>query len=225
MYQIVESKLFLSKLRKVDNVSLQDVLKAVERVLSNPTLNNYKRPYLTPYLQEHPTDKTLTIFFEIIEPNKVFFVWINDESCPHNTHKNFGEDPCIKEFNRQKSLRNIEVYSEDYHTGVFTITPRSNMPTFISFKKFDAKVYSSVLKDDDCFYILAITTLEDENEIFDHYKIFIEKVGHHFKSIGEKFEFRVISNDKDFENLLEQNIDKEKWIKSLSGSDITWSLK
>jgi hypothetical protein len=108
MHDIVYSKIFALKLRVLNAVSKQDVLKAVNRVAADPTPNQYKRAYLTPYLQDHPTDKTLTIFFKIETDNKVFLVWINDQNHPHDTHKNHGEDPCIKEFSRLKNSNLLE---------------------------------------------------------------------------------------------------------------------
>ena len=224
MFKRVDSKLFSQTIRDLEHVSFQDVYKAINRILVDPTLNQYKRPYLGHHLQEHPTDKTKTVFFEIVGGNIVFFVWINYENHPHNTHKNFGEDPCIKEFDRLKNAGTLEVYSQNYHEGVFTVTPRPNKPAFISFKKFDATVFSAIYYDGETYYTMAITTHESEDEIFDHYKIFLEKLREHFLNQKMPFEIRVNTGDKDFEILLEQNIDQTKWKKQSSAGDITWSI-
>jgi hypothetical protein len=71
---------------------------------------------------------------------------------------------------------------------------------------------------------MAITTHESEDEIFDHYKIFLEKLREHFLNQKMPFEIRVNTGDKDFEILLEQNIDQTKWKKQSSAGDITWSI-
>ena len=125
MWKPVYSKTFIEKLGDFPPTRRNDIQKAVERVLVNPDVDRYKRMYLSPYRQEHPSDKTLTIFFVVPKrPQKrVFFVWVNDDQHPHNTHKNHGEDPCVKEFKRLRDSQKLEEYSEDFHEGKFTESP------------------------------------------------------------------------------------------------------
>ena len=107
MYKKILSKAFADSLRGFPQARRDDVMKAVDRVLVDPSITSYRRSYLHPYRQEHPSDKTLTIFFAIpARPqNRVFFVWVNDDLHPHDTRKNHGEDPCVKEFVRLRDGR------------------------------------------------------------------------------------------------------------------------
>lgn len=219
------SKIFSEKLRVLTLAVRADIEKAIARVLTNPTLQQYQRPYLTPYCQEHPSDKTLTLFFEILGPlNKVFFVWINDERHPHDTHKNHGDDPCLKEFSRLRASGSLETYSQNFHEGVFTVKPRANKPNFMVFEKYGVSVFSPVYHDGAIFYIMAITTRAENDEIHDHYSVFIEKLHQHFSSTKQPFEIRVNSGDHDFQKLVEDNIDPSKWKLNGASGDISWSI-
>jgi len=195
--------------------------------LVNPDIDNYKRPYLLPYRQEHPSDKTLTIFFEL--PNKqknlVFFVWVNDEQYPHNTHKNHGEDPCMKEFKRLQDSNLLEHYSEEFHEGKFTIDPKQGAPKFLKFEKYRCSVHANILYDGTTHYALAIATPNNPHDLFDHYNLFIKKIREHFIAQKKPFEFRVFAGDTQFENLLQQNINSADWKREASQGDITFSAQ
>src|SRR5207245_1978535 len=110
MWKAVYSRSFAESLRKLSKAAREDVEKAIERVLQDPNLATYRRIYLSPYRQEHPSDKTLTLFFVLLPkpPARVFFVWINDSRHPHDTHKNHGDDPCVKEFVRLRNAGLLE---------------------------------------------------------------------------------------------------------------------
>jgi hypothetical protein len=225
MYKKVLSKIFANKIRGFSQTRRKDVLKAVERVLVNPELDAYRRPYLHPYRQEHPSDKTLTIFFVIPArpPSRVFFVWVNDDQHSHDTHKNHGDDPCVKEFIRLRDSGSLEQYSEDEHEGEFTVNPRTG-PSFVKFQKYNASVFSNVSHDGTTHYSMAITSMNAVDEIFDHYELFIRNVREYYLSQGQKFEFRIFQGDTSFQNLISNNADHSSWDVTQSGGMEIWSI-
>ena len=89
---------------------------AINRVMCDPTLNSYKRPYLIQHRQEHPANAQHTLFFEhIVTQNVVLFVWLNDYSCLHTTRSH--TDPCIEKFGNLKSAGKIDPFNDEYHLG------------------------------------------------------------------------------------------------------------
>ena len=227
MSRPVFSKTFSEKLRGFAPTRRDDILKAVNRVLTDPDHNNYRRRYLDPYRQEHPSDKTLTIFFAIPSrpPGRVFFVWVNDDRHPHDTRKNHGDDPCVKEFIRLRDGDFLAQYSEDEHDGKFTVTPRPVGPSFIKFEKYKASVFSNVSHDTVTHFTMAITTMNTPADIFDHYTIFIEKIREHYLSLNQLFEFRVPPVDTAFQNLIRSNANSSHWSHSRVGGMEIWSIK
>jgi hypothetical protein len=229
MSKAVFSKAFSEKLRSFDPGQQADLTKAVERVLLDPDLNQYKRPYLDPYRQEHPTDKTLTLFFVV--PSKpqgrVFFVWVNDDRHPHDTHKNHGDDPCVKEFIRLRASDSLEQYSEKEHEGDFSLSPLKpkTVPTFYKFTKYKSFVYSNVSFDSVTYFSMAITTMNQPHEIFDHYKLFIAQIREHFLNSKQPFEFRVMPGDLAFQQTLQDNANPAHWIQTQDGGMTIWAIK
>jgi len=229
MSKAVFSQPFSERLRAFNAARRDDVLKAVERVLVDPDHKNYRRSYLHPYRQEHPSDKTLTIFFAIPSkpPGRVFFAWVNDDSHPHDTRKNHGDDPCVKEFVRLRDAKPclLEQYSEDEHEGKFTFVPRATSPSYMKFEKYKAWVHSNVSYDTVTHYAMAITSMGNPSDIFDHHKIFIEKVREHFISIKQPFEFRVLPGDATFQAILQSNVNPAHWNQTTDGGMGIWSLR
>jgi hypothetical protein len=224
MHNYVKSQIFSEKLRLLSPVSLRDVQKAMARVLVDPTLTQYERPYLGNHRQEHPSDKTVTIFFELLPNKTVYFAWINDDSCPHNSFKNY-EDPCRKEFLRLKGIGEIPTYSQDFDEGEFEVTPRPNKPSFISFEKYGVSVFSAIYNDTKIFYTMAVTTHAQDHEIHDHYEIFFEKVREHFVGTKQAFEIRVNTGDNSFEDLVRSKISLNGWVEKNDSGNISWSIK
>jgi hypothetical protein len=227
MEKSVFSKIFAERLRGFTPTRQDDLMKAVGRVLSDPTHNNYARPKLKPYKQEHPSDKTLTIFFAI--PSKptgrVFFVWVNDDRHPHSTHKNFGEDPCVKEFIRLRDGNLLEDYSLDYHEGKFTVTPRLTSPSFAKFEKYGASVYANISYDGNTYFAMSVTSMNAANQIFDHYQLFIDELKKHFVSQKQQFEFRVPPGDTAFQIMLQNSCNPAEWNQTNAGGMDIWSIK
>gem|GEM_PF-3168815 len=226
MWKAVYSKTFSHKFRGFHATRQDAIKKAVERVLVNPDVDGYKRIYLSPYRQEHPSDKTLTIFFVLPKKpkNRVFFVWVNDDQHPHDTHKNYGEDPCVKEFKRLRDSQSLEDYSEEFHEGKFTVVPRPNAPKFLKLEKYGHSVHANILYDGTAHYAMAIATPGNPHDLFDHYALFIEKTREHFLSQKEAFEFRVFAGDTQFENLLQQNMNPAHWKRTVGQGEIIFSI-
>lgn len=227
MSKAVFSKTFSEKLRGFTAARRDDVMKAVGRVLVDPDHVDYRRPYLKPYRQEHPSDKTLTIFFVIPlkPPGRVFFVWVNDDRFPHNTRKNHGPDPCVDEFVRLDKAKLLEQYAEKFHEGTFSVAPRAAGPSFIKFEKYNASVFANIFHDGVTHFAMAITTMNNPADIFDHHKLFIEKIREHYQSIKQPFEFRVPPGDSVFQTLLQNNANPAVWSQTQDGGMEIWSIK
>ena len=224
MFIGVYSKTFSQKLRSdFNDAERADIVKAIKRVLVDPNLHDYKRPYLDRYRQEHPTNKQITIFFEIIDAHKVFFVWVNDDSCLHTT-RTPKEDPCIKEFNRLKDSKAHEVCNKKYHEGDFNIKPRDNFPHYMSFKKYDAALFSTVLNDGDSFYSMNINCMEDEIEIFDHYSLYLNSIYNHFAKNNLPFEFRIFNYENELIEKINSAASSAEWQMQISGDLIIWKI-
>lgn len=207
----VFSKVFSQKLLNCfKEDERKDICKAIERVMVNPEIDSYKRDYLTPYKQEHPTNKQITLFFKIISKDKIFFVWINDKTCLHTT-RTPKEDPCIKEFNRLRDNNELEIYDKNIHEGEFKIKPRDDFPHFMSFKKYDATLYSTVLNDGNAFYSMNINCMEDEVEIFDHYELYLKEIRQHFKKQKTHFEFRIFDFEVDLIQKITSVVKTSEW--------------
>ncbi len=227
MPKAVYSKAFSERFRGFVKARQEDVQKAVDRVLVDPDHKGYRRPYLDPYRQEHPSDKTLTIFFAVPSRpvGRVFFVWVNDDRHPHDTHKNFGDDPCVKEFIRLRDANLLAQYSEDEHEGKFTVTPRPIGPSFVKFEKYKASVFSNVSHDTVTHFTMAISTMSPPNDIFDHYKLFIEQVHKHYQTLKQPFEFRVPPGDTALLDLLKNNANPAHWKLSQDGGMDIFSIQ
>lgn len=224
MFIGVYSKTFSQKLRDdFKDAERADIVKAIKRVLVDPHLHDYKRPYLDHYRQEHPTNKQITIFFEIIDAHKVFFVWVNDDSCLHTT-RTPKEDPCIKEFNRLKDSKAHEVCNKKYHEGDFNIKPRNDFPHYMSFKKYDATLFSTVLNDGDTFYSMNINCMEDETEVFDHYFLYLNCIYNYFKTNNLSFEFRIFNYETELIAKINSAASSVEWQMQISGDLIIWKI-
>lgn len=225
MWKAVFSRTFSLKRRDFVQSRQDDISKAVERVLVDPFHTNYQRSYLKPYKQEHPTDKALTIFFAIPNKptNRVFFVWVNDDNHPHNTHGNQA-DPCIKEFLRLKNSNQLEDYDEDFHEGKLTLKPRPNSPIFLKFEKYGASVHSNILDDGSTRFAMGVASLSRLDDFFDHYKLFFEKIREHFIQHQMPFEFRAMDGDINFLDILDKNLDAAYWRKTIGGGMTVFTM-
>jgi len=157
----------------------------------------------------------------------VFFTWVNDPSCPHDTLQSFGSDPCVKEFLRLKGLNCLEVYSKDFHEGSFEVTPRPpTMPRFLSFSKYGTRVYCNVLNDGATFYSLSLETdAQDESEIFDHYEKFLAEIADYFKNSNEDFEFRLNTNSySDMIQIFQKVANPAKWTESVDQDETIFKM-
>ena len=117
----------------------------------------------------------------------------------------------MKEFVRLRDANLLAQYSKDEHEGKFTVTPRPLGPSFIKFEKYKASVFSNVAHDTVTHFTMAITSMNLQSDIFDHHKIFIEKVRDHYLAQNQPFEFRVPPGDTAFLKLLQDNANPAHW--------------
>lgn len=128
-FKVIYSRTFLEKVTSWPSQLQTMAFEAAEHAAINPTLNDYVRPAIVPYKQKHPTtDRQYTLYFEILpSANEIFVVWINDDSCLHDTRANFP-DPCQKEFEKLRSRNQLEKFDPKYHRIVFEVHPNSSKP-------------------------------------------------------------------------------------------------
>ncbi len=138
-FRIVYSRKFLEKVLSWRQDLKDMAFEAAEHAAQDPNLDIYKRPYLTPFRQKHPTtDHQYTLFFTPVSKDEIFFVWINDTSCLHETRANYP-DPCRKEFERLSSKGELETYVPNVHHVVFDVQPDASRPfrcrsTYLNYK-------------------------------------------------------------------------------------------
>jgi hypothetical protein len=189
----------------------------VELGLYSPQ-NQFKRDYLTPYRQEHPTNKQLTIFFTHDAKNdKVYFIWINDKSCFHDTRKNHGEDPCIVEFKKLQNLGPLEDYDIEIHEGKLEFSPRATDPHFMRFSALQISSHGNILSDDETYYCMSVVTEDEKAEevhplFVEHFKLFLSKLSAHFKAQEQNFEFRIPHFEDETIKRLTEAHDRSQWI-------------
>ena len=127
-FQIIYSRQFLVKVLGWPQALKAMAFQAAEHTAQNPDLDDYKRQYLTPYRQKHPTSNhQYTLFFTPISTNEIYFVWINDTECLHETRANYP-DPCLKEFQRLKAKGDLELYDPSVHHVRFEVKPDRTKP-------------------------------------------------------------------------------------------------
>jgi hypothetical protein len=214
----VKSRRFIKQFNSFSPTDQRHLSKAIKRVLKDPTLDSYKRSYLTPYRQEHPSDPQHTIFFEEIgKENSVFFVWLNDYSCLHSTRK-ATEDPCLKEFDKLRQSGHLEAFNKDYHLGKLTINPRVTSPHYLKFELIDYEIYFHILTDEESYYSLSIgyhdIKSEDNINFTNHtFKLFLNSFAEHLQKQSQQFEFRIEPNlfNQDLLQLLEENYNPNQW--------------
>lgn len=227
MSKYLKSRIFIEKCSLLKASDKSGVEKAIERVLARPDDHSFKRDYLTPYRQEHPSNKQLTIFFTH-DQDKVFFVWINDYSCPHDTHKSHGEDPCLIEFKKLQQAGLLEDYDFDLHEGKFEIKPRASDPHFMRFSCLYIATHGNILFDGNTYYCMGIVSDDEKGSENDmvmeyHYRLFLDQVHNYFKKEGKDFEFRIPLYDDELLDRLKKSYDPALW-KESSTKDL-FSLK
>ena len=168
------------------------IQKAIDRVLQDPENDDYKRSYLGKYRQEHCGHKQIKLFFEVrAAEGIVYFIWINDQTCLHDTLKNHGDDPCVKEFIRRKNENLLELFHKATHEGLFEVEPIDGKPSYIRYSKFDAEIHCNMhLEGDTCVSVSIESEPEDLDETYDILELFLENIAIHFKTkTKKKFKF------------------------------------
>lgn len=212
------SRIFLKQLEKFTATDQLHIKKAIQRVLSNPTLKSYERPYLKEHRQEHPANPQHTIFFEhVVAENIVLFVWLNDYSCLHTTRK--LTDPCIEKFGNLKQARQLDTFSKVFHLGKLNVNPRVNKPIHINFEALDYLIHFNVLNDgNNKYYALMLSYCDNMNENVmaitgEIFKLFLDSFAEHLKHQGQQFEFRLEMNHFNHElvDLLKSQHNSAQW--------------
>lgn len=213
-YKPIYSRKFLEKVFNWPS-SLKDMaFQAAEHACLDPDLNDYKRTYLTPYRQKHPTsDHQYTLYFKVISSDGVFFAWINDTTCLHDT-RNQRTDPCLKEFQRLDSIGEIEKFSSQFHQMVFEVHPDKTKP-FKCRSRFlgrEINLASHTCGNND--YIGHAFHCDEENfEIAKiHAKEFLEKLYLELSPVKISFEFQFTKvGHQDEVTLLSQSFNPNQW--------------
>ncbi len=217
MAKCLKSRTFITKYRLFNKMEQGDIDKAVERVMTDPENNQFKRDYLTPYKQEHPTNKQLTLFFKHFNENeKVFFVWINDKSCFHDTRKSHGEDPCIVAFKKLQMSNQLEEFDADFHEGKLEVRPRATDPHFMKFGAMHILSHGNILNDGETLYCMSLVTIdnraEDHHEVtLYHFDLFLKTLRNYFFTQKQKFEFRIPLFDVDTIQFLTEAHEATEW--------------
>lgn len=86
----------------------EDALKAIDKVLIDPLSREYLKKSLGSYRAVSASDQ-IRLFFEIVNKETVFFVWINDEGTKHISSKK-ERDPCYSEFKTLLNAGKIESF-------------------------------------------------------------------------------------------------------------------
>ena len=107
-YKPIYSRPFLEKVFSWSQDLQKMAFKAAEHACLDPDLHDYMRPYLTPIRQKHPaTDHQYTLYFRVVSNTELYFIWINDPTCLHDTY-NEKTDPCLKEFRRLEAKQLLQ---------------------------------------------------------------------------------------------------------------------
>jgi hypothetical protein len=127
-FQVIYARTFLEKVFSWPLKLQHMAFEAANHAALDPSLVDYKRDYLTPFRQKHPTtNHQYTLYFLMLSSDQIFFAWINDSTCLHDT-RNKITDPCLKEFQRLQNKNDIEAYDPKFHKFVFEVHPNQAKP-------------------------------------------------------------------------------------------------
>jgi hypothetical protein len=187
---------------------------AAEHAIQDPDLPEYKRPYLTPFRQKHPTtDHQYTLYFKPVSATEIFVVWINDKSCLHETRANHP-DPCRKEFERLWAKGELETYDPAIHHVRLEVQPDPSKPfrcrsTYL-WHKTTLNTYSTGAKD---FVGHAFYCAEPDHAIADiHVREFLRLLHDHLAQNGLnlQIQFTMLGHDVEID-FLSRLHDANQW--------------
>lgn len=213
-FETIYSRTFLIKVFAWPK-SLQDMaFEAAKHAALAPDLNDYKRDYLTPYRQKHPTtDHQYTLFFTVHDQSHIFIVWINDSTCLHDTRANF-QDPCRKEFERLRKNGQLENYEASKHHVQFKVHPDSSKPIRCHSRYLGYDIYlNSYMIGTTEFVGHAFVCEEPNREIAKiHTSEFLALLHKHLsqKNFKLKFQFTKMGHDEEVA-LLTNSYDVSQW--------------
>jgi hypothetical protein len=221
-YKPIYSRAFLEKVFSWSPELQRMAFEAAIHACLDPDLHDYKRPYITPYRQKHPTtDRQYTLYFLVVSATEVFFTWINDTSCLHDT-RNELTDPCLKEFKRQR----LEVYDPLFHQIVFEVHPDKKKPFRCRSRLLGAEtIVNTYFLQPNSYISHSFSCDEAEDEIAKiHVSQFLKKLCELLNNSGIDFQFQITKLGHQREILLlVQAYDPTQW--SIVDDDEDFILK
>lgn len=192
-HKVIYSRFFLERVYSWDK-SLRDMaFQAAEHAALDPNHTDYSRAYLTPFKQKHPSsDHQYTLYFEIINsPTSIFVCWINDDTCLHDTRMSYGDDPCLKEFNKVRTKNNLETYDPKYHNIQFEVHPDKNKPIRCRSRLLGEEIQVNTFPDSSGGFIAhAFNCTDTHREIaLKHVKEFLNCLHDHLSKNKIDFKF------------------------------------
>ena len=212
-YKPVYSRLFLEKVLSWPQGLRTMAFETALHACQDPNLNDYKRPYLTPYRQKHPTtDHQYTLYFEIISSSEVFFVWINDQNCLHDT-RNELTDPCLKEFKRLQTRKEIEKYDQKFHQIVLEVQPDKSKPIRCRSRLLGRETTLNTYPDNSSYIGHAFFCDEENFEIAKiHVSKFLDELHKLLTTNKIEFQFQFTKAGHHHEiSLLEEAYNPDRW--------------
>lgn len=213
-YKPIYSRAFLEKVFDWTSNLKNMAFQAANHACIDPDLNDYKRTYLTPYRQKHPTSNhQYTLYFKVISSDEVFFAWINDQTCLHDTHNKLT-DPCLKEFQRLQNKGEIEIYDSQYHQIVFEVHPDKSKPIKCRSRFLGSEINLVSHTCDNIDFIGHAFHCDEENHEIAilHAKEFLEKLYLELSAVKISFKFQFIKvGHQDEVALLSQSFNPNQW--------------
>lgn len=211
----IYSRMFLEKVLSWPEPLRRMAFEAAKHVCLDPSLNDYKRSYLTPYRQKHPTaNHQYTLYFLEVLPNEIFFAWINDTSCLHDT-RNQLTDPCLREFNKLRGRNLIEMYDASIHKIVFEVHPDKLRPFRCRSTFLNGETTLNSYTADGSEYIGHAFNCDEPN--FEIAKVHVNKFLNRLydelasNNIPFEFQFSKLGHQREV-SLLTSAFDPQKWI-------------
>lgn len=214
-YNIIYSRSFLEKVFNWPDNLREMAFEAAEHAALDPCLNDYKRPYLTPYRQKHPTtNHQYTLYFLEQSATEIFIVWINDSSCLHDT-RNKLTDPCLKEFQKLQGQGSIENFDPKYHQIVFEVHPDASKPIRCRSQFLGHETYLNTYFDSSISTFIGHAFYCEEPNIDiakRHVKEFLNELYTSLSSASKELEIHLDKNSHPHEvMLLAEGHDQNQW--------------
>ena len=189
------------------------IFQAADHACLDPDLNDYVRQNIVPYKQKHPpADKQYTLYFQRISVSEVYFMWVNDVSCLHDTRANY-DDPCTKEFLRIRDRNLLELYDAKFHHPQFEVHPKSNLPIRCRSRFLGYEVSIASNKIGNGFEAYSFSYDDPHPNILNrHTHVFLEALHAHVKKVNIPFKITIFARgNEDTVVLLRTNYNRNQW--------------